>query len=197
MENSDLIIRLKHVYEIYFNMWFIASDERKNESMMSVRYFIEYSPEIAFSLLTINDIIDSKGLISKLKDEKNPLYNYIRSKLSNYMQNIILYYDTENEPSVEFQKLIVDDLNSAIIGGDFYDKKAFMDIVSPNDEILNKTIKILSEYHYSKNEIINMKYEIDYTSSLVVIQENRYLLEKVFPKEIDQHFSTIKEGTHQ
>ena len=197
MENSDIIIRLKHLYEIYFNMRFIASDERKNESMMSVRYFIEYSPEIAFSLLTINDIIDSKGLISKLKDEKNPLYNYIRSKLSNYMQNIILYYDTENEPSVEFQKLIVDDLNSAIIGGDFYDKKAFMDIVSPNDEILNKTIKILSEYHYSKNEIINMKYEIDYTSSLVIIQENRYLLEKVFPKEIDQHFSTIKEGTHQ
>ena len=188
---ESLILSLKHLYEISLNLKFIISSDHAVDSSIEVINSVNISPKVSFYLLTVNDIIDAKNLIIKLKDEDDPLYAHIRSKLSNPMQNLILYYDTEITPSVEFQKTIVDDLNYALLRGDLYAENIFSNIISSKeiDEILIKNVDSFNKDDFFKSDIISMVFERDKYYLIRIIEEGRYLLEKAFPEEIYQNYS--------
>lgn len=192
--SESLTLGLKHLYEISLNLKFIVSSDPTAASSIEVINIVNILPKVSFYLLTVNDIIDAKNLIIKLKDENDPLYSHIRSKLSNYMQNLILYYDTENiTPSVEFQKAIVDDLNYILLRGDLFDENKFSSIFSSkeNDEIFIKYVNQYLNDDFSKSDINSLVFEPDKYHLFGIIEYGRYLLEKAFPEEIYQKYSEI------
>ena len=185
--NKSLKLRLKHLYEISLNLKFTTSSDTSIEVENSVNIL----PKVSLNLLNVNDIIDAKNLILKLKNNNNPLYAHIRHKFSNFMQNLILCYDTEKTtPSVQFQKMIIDDLNFALLRGDLYDENIFSNIITPKEMegILTEIINLFNQKDFSKYDISNMIYA-DSNEHINIIVGGRYLLEKAFPEEIIQEYN--------
>lgn len=194
---SFIVIRLKNIYDISFNPGFYISAEPQSTSWITISTNIR--PDIAFHLLRIYHIKNPKDLISKLKDTKNPVFNHIRSKMSNIMQNAMTFYDSDESPSVEFQKMLVDELNLAFISGDFYSEKIFSDVIAQIniDETplkythtkISDVVKHLSEHRYSRKEIINKRHHYNSSS---LIYYNRLIFDKIFMDELEPDWSHIQ-----
>lgn len=194
---SFLVIRLKNICDISFNPGFYISTEAQSTSWITISTNIH--PDIALNLLEVDQIRDPKSLISKLKDTKNPIFNHIRSKLSNMMQNIITFYDSKEPPSIELQKMLVDELNLAFIEWDFCTDAIFSDLIAQidldetslknTDTKLSDAIRYLSESKYSRKEIINKSYHYNPTN---LIHYNRIIFDKIFIDELEPDWSHIR-----
>jgi hypothetical protein len=182
--NSSLRIKLKHLWEIIINIGFsvVSGSIESPKIIKSIRMCINY--DLLPVLFEVNDIKDAQSLISKLQQKNYSIYCYILNKFSNKLKNIVLLYDTREQPSIQLQHMIVEELNSIILDGHFYDERVFASFVQENEN-LNQTIKELSSYRYSKKEILNM---VDKNTSFEssIISNNRYLLEKIFENELEQ-----------
>lgn len=186
---ESLILRLKNLYEISLNLKFLISSETPNSSSIEINDFVNISPNVSFYLLAVKDITSARNLIIKLKDENNPVYSHIRNKLSYFVQNLILHYDNESTPSIEFQKTIIDGLNYALLRGDLYDEKTFSNVLS--DEDIEKWFGVnrdlFDKDNFSKYDTNSMIYA-DPNEQIKIIEKGRYILEKIFPEEIEQEF---------
>lgn len=194
---SFLVIRLKNIYDISFNPGFHISSDSQSTPWSTISKNIR--PDLAIHLLKVDHIEKPKSIISKLKDTKNPMFNHIRSKMSNIMQNTIIFYDSDESPSVEFQKMLVDELNLAFISGDFYSEKIFSDIIAQiniNETPLKYThtkisdvVKHLSEHRYSRKEIINKRHHYNSSNQ---IYYNRLIFDSIFVDELEPDESHIQ-----
>jgi hypothetical protein len=140
-------------------------------------------------LLSVKDITNAKNLIIKLKDENDPVYSHIRNKLSYFVQNLILHYNNESTPSIEFQKTIIDGLNYALLRGDLYDGEIFNNVLS-NEDIarwFGVDANLFDKDNFSKYDTNSMIYA-DPNEQIKIIEKGRYILEKIFPDEIEQEF---------
>ena len=193
---SFLVIRLKNIYDISFNPGFYISSEPQSISWITISTNIR--PDV-FHLLKVDNIKDPKSLISKLMDTKNSTSNHIRSKMSNIMQNTITFYDSDESPSFEIQKMLIDELNLAFISGDFYSEKIFSDIIAQMNisetslkytySKLSDVVRYLSEYKCSRKEIINKRYHYELTN---LIHCNRIIFDKIFIDELEPDWSHIQ-----
>ena len=111
---------------------------------------------------------------------------------SNKVKNVIFVYDVREQPSVQLQKMIVEELNSIILDGHFCDERAFISIMHENKS-MKDIIEELSLYRYSKKEILNMV-DKDTNFESWIISKNRYILEKIFEKELKQSYRVLVEG---
>ena len=186
---ESLILRLKNLYEISLNLKFVLSSETPNSSSIEINDFVNISPNVSFYLLSVKDITNARNLIIKLKDENDPVYSHIRNKLSYFVQNLILHYDNENTPSIEFQKTIIDGLNYALLRGDLYDEKTFSNVLSNKDieKWFGVNVNLFDTNNFSKYYTNNMIYA-DPQEHIKIIEKGRYILEKTFPEEIEQEF---------
>lgn len=82
-----------------------------------------------------SDLIDSSGLMVKLRDAKEPISDYILKKFSNEMQQIIKGYDASNPLSEHVQRTLIEELNKIIQGSNIYDEQIFS-LLELTDETL-------------------------------------------------------------
>ena len=186
---ESLILRLKNLYEISLNLKFLISSETPSNSSIEINDFVNISSNVSFYLLAVKDITNARNLIIKLKDENDPVCSHIRSKLSYFVQNLILHYDNESTPSIEFQKTIIDGLNYALLRGDLYDREIFNNVLSNGDiaKWFGADMNLFNKYDFSKYYTNNMIYA-DPHEHIKIIEKGRYILEKTFPEEIEQNF---------
>lgn len=194
LENPPLIIRLKNLYELNCTIDFaeISDEDMSNKRCININ--LSFKNPLVYYLINIDAFNDTRGLISKLQNAKNPLYKHIHGKLSNFMQHIIRCYDTEQTPSIHFKEMLAYELNLALTSGDFYEEQVF-DCLKPENEFMKKAKEYLSNYGYSKKKLISEVYESN-LDVLRLVAYNRYLLEKVFPEEIDNSYSVDLEQQH-
>jgi hypothetical protein len=186
---KSLRLKLKNLYEISLNLKFLISSETPSSSSIEINDFVNISSNVSFYLLAVKDITNARNLIIKLKDENDPVYSHIRNKLSYFVQNLILHYDNENTPSIEFQKTIIDGLNYALLRGDLYDEKTFSNVLSNKDieKWFGVNVNLFDTNNFSKYYTNKMIYA-DPQEHIKIIEKGRYILEKTFPEEIEQEF---------
>ncbi|WP_321417163.1 hypothetical protein [uncultured Methanomethylovorans sp.] len=184
--NASLRIKLKHLWEIFINVGFSVVSDSSESSSIIESVSIDINSDLLPSLLTVNDINDPSGLISKLQQKNCSLYQHVLNMFSNKAKNIVLIYDTSEQPSIQLQEMIVQELNSILLDGYFCDESAFSPIMQ-EDENVKRRIEELLSYRYSKKEILNM---VDKKTSFesTIISRNRYLLEKIFENELTQNY---------
>jgi hypothetical protein len=191
LNNPTLNVRMRHLYEVSFGIGFVIESMMNANNYASALVSIDIRSDIAFKFFTVEDIKNPQGLISKLQ-QKNPLYDHIRNRLTNKIQNIILYYNVEEKPSVYLQQIIINDLNIAIMSSDFYDEKAFNSLKCKHKKV-EEVMDNLSNNKMSKNQMImNIRYRDQHNDS-VIIENNRYLLEKAFENELSQEYTALFE----
>jgi hypothetical protein len=191
LTNPTLNVRLRHLYELSFEIGFVIESMADTKNYVNAWVSIDLRSDIAYKFFTINDIKNAQGLILKLR-QKNPLYDHIRNKLTNKIQNIILFYNVEDEPSIFLQQMILNDLNAAIMSSNFYDEKAFNSLKYKHKKV-EEVMRYLSKNKMSKNEILTDIRNRDQQNDLVMIEQNRYLLEKAFETELSQEYTSLFE----
>lgn len=195
-ENATLRIRLKNLYELFFDIGFLFEADGSRDPVLNISLSIDVNQSVGPSLLSVEDLRDPINLIIKLQDRKNIVYNHIRSQISNKMQNALLCFDITRAPSLRFQQILVEELNKAMMGAEFYDETAFKclkDVHPKVQEIMGR----LKDDGFTKKEIIlsykNLPGDIDGNT----LARNKYLLGKTFPDEISQEFVAQIEGWHE
>jgi len=190
--NSSLRIKLKHLWELFIDVGFSVVSGSSESSRIIESVNMDVNFDVLPRLFTVNDINDAQGLISKLQQKDCPLYCYILSLFSNKVKNVVLVYDTREQPSIQLQQMIVEELNSMLLDGHFYDERAFESLTQEHENV-KETFEALSSYRYSKKEILSMVDENTSIESLI-IEKNRYLLEKIFENELAQKYVPLVEG---
>ena len=82
----------------------------------------------SLSNINISQIMNSADLLTKLRDAKDPPSKYLRDKFSPEMQNMLIQYNDESQPSNELLRKLVYELNELIRGPVFFDKHIFQNV---------------------------------------------------------------------
>ena len=117
----------------------------------------------ALSHVDINQIRQPENLIKKMRDEKEPLHRFFKSKFSERLIELINGFH-EGQPSDDLMRQLITELNKILKGPSFYDKELFRGVVL-SDETRNQ----LNRKNQGLSETIPL---------------NRLLIDDAFPEEI-------------
>ncbi|MFH1737537.1 MAG: hypothetical protein ABIH23_00925 [bacterium] len=79
-------------------------------------------------LFCLHDVINPTLLVTRLRNEENPLSQYLRGQLSEGVEKLLDQYDGYGPPSTELQRFLVDDLNQLVQKECIYTKERFANL---------------------------------------------------------------------
>jgi len=189
--NSSLRIKLKHLWELFFDVGFSVVSGSRESSNIILNVNMDINSDLMCYLFTVKDIKNPTGLISRLQKKDEVVYSHIFNHFSNTAKNLIQFYDVKDQPSIQFQKMLVKELNYAILDGHLCNEKAFEHLKEKHKKV-KEAIEVLSQHQYSKEDILDMVGKTTQFESQI-ISYNRYIIEKIFEDELDQMHSSIFE----
>jgi hypothetical protein len=195
-KNSTLRIKLKCLYELFFDIGYLINTDGSQEPIINISLNIDVNQNMGLLLLSVEDLKNPQKLISKLQNRDNILYNHIRSRLSNKMQNIILYYDVDEKPSIRLQQILVEELNKAMMGADFYDERAFNSLKDKHPKV-QETMASIKKENFTKKEIVLAQKDFPWHIDGNTMARNRYLFGKAFEEDISKEFVADIEGWYE
>lgn len=122
------------------------------------------------------DVIAVDSLVSKLKNERDPLSRYLRSTLSPSTLELFEKYSPSNQPPGALKRAITGDLNVLLGGPVLYEQERFAQVS------LREETKALLEQNPDGHELIRL---------------NRMLVEDAFPNELAKNLRTMLGDQYQ
>lgn len=140
-EGSLLEIRFKTGYIVRFNVRFNTSHYPENEYPKRFHYKIDVKTGIEpygaitnfTNIKSVTNIRDPVTLMKELREEKNPISHYLRSKFSHKFNNILEYIDLNGKiPTYQINLLLIE-LNRIITKNDLSKENVFQDLLELED----------------------------------------------------------------
>ncbi|MBN1698510.1 MAG: protein translocase subunit SecD [Spirochaetales bacterium] len=161
--------------------WYVQLDETKRELSSSsnaqvkvyaqnrAREAIDELRELLLKPYTVSNLKNPEMLLTKLKKGEEPLYAFLKEKLSDQGRALVSGYEAEKKVTEGMKEDFVSELNRIIRDGLFYDEEAFEDF-----ELTKRVRDKAEEYASSEKE---------YPDGYFIII-NRSIFEEVFQREI-------------
>lgn len=169
-----------------YDIDFESGDTRNISPNSSNKWSVKNEHEMTHlsGLLHVRDLLYPASLVTRLQeDTKIPLCKFLRMNFSNATRRLINKYDGSTEPSSEFQRRLVDEINRILREEYIYDTERFKYVALPG-----KVKKIINKHR--GNNFIHL---------------NRMLLEETMPGEISRlpgnnvacYLSRLEKGTQE
>lgn len=128
--------------------------------------FLSKEWQRSLSNIRISQIMNSKQLIIKIRDAKDPLSKYLKNKFSQDTRNLLDQYVDNGQPLRELERKLVYELNEQVRGPVFFNKQVFKHVLL-NEE--TRDLIGLREQGISEDPRLN-----------------RLLLDDAYPEEIER-----------
>jgi hypothetical protein len=182
-EDAILRIGLIRDYDVYYDMGYSTRDRKYPPSFFPIIEEKTLSPNKFWVKIRVRQVssffirkteIKDVTLLLTLLRAKSQISNYIRGKLSNRMQNLLLRYEN-NTPTPAFTTFLIEEINRALLREDFYNPTAFSEI-----EISLKTREAIEGYF----SVIEYDDESTGSNYRHLLNRNRFLLDDAYPDAI-------------